>query len=69
VRAPDGISDWPRKRFRQWVGIQVESHSEQLARLEKVIAAQNKLVLDLRKEVAVVSAALARATRQSPPDG
>ena len=65
MRAPDGISDWPRKRFRQWVGIQVESHSEQLARLEKVIAAQNKLVLDLRKEVAV----LARATRQSPPDG
>jgi len=69
VRAPDGISDWPRKRFRQWVGGQVEGHSEQLARLEKVIAAQNKLVLDLRKEVAVVSAALARATRQSPPDG
>jgi len=68
MKAPDGISDWPRRRFRQWVGVQVETHSEQLARLEKVIAAQNKLVLDLRKEVAVVSAALARATRPSRPD-
>jgi len=69
VRAPDGISDWPSRRFRQWVGTRVESHSEQLARLEKVIAAQNKLVLDLRREVAAVSgAALARTNRPSLPD-
>jgi len=68
MRAPDGIGDWPLRRFRQWVGVRVETHAEQLARLEKVIAAQNKLVLDLRREVAVVSAVLARATRPSPPD-
>jgi len=68
MRSPDGIGDWPRRRFRQWVGVQVETHSEQLARLEKVIAAQNKLVLDLRREVVVVSAVLARATRPSSTD-
>ena len=42
--------------------------TESLVRLEKVVAAQNKLVLDLRREVAVVSAVLARATRPSPLD-
>jgi len=68
VRSPDGIGDWTQRHFRQWVGVRVESHSEQLARLEKVVAAQNKLVLDLRREVRVVSAVLARATRPSSTD-
>jgi len=68
VRSPDGIGDWNQKRFRQWVGVRVQTHTESLVRLEKVVAAQNKLVLDLRREVAVVSAVLARATRPTPPD-
>jgi len=68
VRSPDGIGDWPRRRFRQWVGVRVESHTESLARLEKVVAAQNTMVLDLRREVEKVAGALARTTRPSPPD-
>jgi len=68
VRSPDGIGDWTQRHFRSWVGVRVETHSEQLARLEKAVAAQNKLVLDLRREVVVVSAVLARATRPTPPD-
>jgi len=68
VRSPDGIGDWPRRRFRQWVGVRVQTHTESLVRLEKAVAAQNTMVLDLRREVAVVSAVLARATRPSLPD-
>jgi len=68
MKAPDGIAGWTGPKFRQWAGVRIETHSEQLARLEKAVAAQNKLVLDLRREVVVVSAVLARATRPSPPD-
>jgi len=68
LRAPDGIAGWTGPKFRQWAGVRIESHTESLVRLEKVVAAQNTMVLDLRREVAVVSAVLARATRPSLPD-
>jgi len=68
VRSPDGIGDWPRRRFRQWVGVRVESHSEQLARLEKAVAAQNKLVLDLRRQVEILTPRVDLLTRPSSTD-
>jgi len=68
MKSPPGIGDWTQKRFRHWVGGRIETHTDQLTRLEKVVAAQNTMVLDLRREVAVVSAVLARATRPTPPD-
>jgi len=68
MKPPPGIGEWTTGRFRRWVGGLLETHSDQLSRLERVAAAQNVMVLDLRKEVTVVSAVLARATRPSLPD-
>jgi len=48
VKAPPGIGEWTQKRFRHWVGGRIETHTDQLTRLEKVVAAQNVMVLDLR---------------------
>jgi len=67
MRAPDGISDWTRKRFRQWVGVRVETHSDELERLLKIVAGQNKIISRLRRNQEILIQRVDQLTQLTRP--
>ena len=55
MRAPDGIGDWTRKRFRHWVGGRIEGHSEELRTLLRIVSGQNEIISQLRRNQEILT--------------
>jgi len=68
MRAPDGIGDWTQKRFRQWTGSRVEGHSDELRSLLRIVAGQNQIISQLRRNQEILTHTVDRLTRPGSTD-
>jgi len=68
VRAPDGIGDWTQKRFRQWTGSRVEGHSDELRSLFRIVAGQNQIISQLRRNQEILTQKVDVITRPGSTD-
>ena len=68
MRAPDGIGDWPQKRFRQWTGSRVEGHSDELRSLLRIVSGQNEIISELRRRQEILTHKMDEITRPGSTD-
>ena len=68
MRAPDGIGDWTRKRFRHWVGGLIEGHSEELRTLLRIVSGQNEIISQLRRNQEILTQKVDSITRPGSTD-
>jgi len=68
MKAPDGISEWKTPRFRRWAGSRIENHTDQLGRLLKIVAGQNKIISQLRRNQEILTQKVDQLTRPGSTD-
>ena len=68
MKAADGIGDWTTARFRRWTGGRIENHTDQLGRLLKIVAGQNKIISQLRRNQEILTHKVDQLTQTGSTD-
>jgi len=68
MKSPPGIGDWTQKRFRSWVGGRIETHTEELGRLLRIVSQQNEITSELRRRVEILTQKVDQITRPGSTD-
>ena len=68
MKAPDGIADWPELKFRRWAGSRIQGHRDELRSLLRIVAGQNQIISQLRRNQEILVHQVDQLTRPGSTD-